>query len=185
MQYLGFEAYEKSINEIEGSTVFMAKDGEATVLVIAPKEGTAAKPLGIKGSDMGGGKLKAPLSSENAKVFRKLFPFTAPVRVLAKPRSFGLGDRLGIATPGHIRLFEKLDVFPIFAQQSIRELNLTNRTYEDVLDAATFAVYREGFRKGFGADGDQDGLLVFFVKNVFAKAVKSRFIFGRLSCFDR
>ena len=40
------------------------------------------------------------------------------------------------------------------AQQSIRELNLTGRTYDDVLDAVTFAVYREGFKRGFGADGD-------------------------------
>ena len=68
--------------------------------------------------------------------------------------SFGLGDRLGIATPGHIDLFENKELFPIFAQQSIRELNLTGRTYEDVLDAATFAVFREGYKKGFGADGD-------------------------------
>jgi hypothetical protein len=65
-----------------------------------------------------------------------------------------VGDRLGIATPGHIKVFENRDVYPIFAQQSIRELNLTNRTYEDVLDAASFAVFRENFTRGFGADGD-------------------------------
>jgi len=153
--YLGFEAYEKSINSVGSSVVFMAKDGEQTVIIISAEGGgkTGAE-LGFKGEDAGNGKFRSQLTHENAKALRALFPFTAPVRGLSKPRSFGLGDRLGIATPGHIELFEKTDVFPIFAQQSIRELNLTGRTYEDVLDAATFAVFQEGYKKGFGADGD-------------------------------
>ncbi len=66
----------------------------------------------------------------------------------------GVGDRLGIAGPGHIRVFQEYDVYPVFAQQSIRELNLTQRTYKDVLDSTTFSVFREGYTKGFGADGD-------------------------------
>jgi tagaturonate epimerase len=155
MRYLGFEAYENSINKIEASVVFMAKDGDEKVIIIATEAGgKSGVELGFKGTDIGEGKYRCPLTHENAEVLRRLFPFTVPVRGLSKPRSFGLGDRLGIATPGHIALFEKTDVFPIFAQQSIRELNLTNRTYEDVLDAATFAVFQEGYKKGFGADGD-------------------------------
>jgi hypothetical protein len=153
MQYLGFEAYEKSINNIDSSVVFMANDNGETVIIIAGKDGAAASAIGFKAVDIGG-KFKAALNHENANVLRKLFPFTAPVRVLGKDKSFGLGDRLGIATPGHSDLFEKKDVYPVFAQQSIRELTLTSRTYEDVIDAATFAVFREGFKKGFGADGD-------------------------------
>jgi hypothetical protein len=155
MQYLGFEAYEKSINAVGSSVVFMAKDGDETVIIAAP--GSAGKPAdnpGFTGAALGGGKFRAPLTHENAEVLRKLFPFTKPVKGLKRDRSFGVGDRLGIATPGHIKAFEGYDIFPVFAQQSIRELNLTNRTYEDVLDAATFAVFREGFKKGFGADGD-------------------------------
>jgi hypothetical protein len=148
MRYLGFEAYEKSINPIGSSVVFMVKDGDETAIIIAGEE------PGFKGVDIGDGKFRAPLIHENAEALRSLFPFTAPVRGLSRPRSFGLGDRLGIATPGHIELFEKADVFPVFAQQSIRELNLTGRSYEDVLDAATFAVFQEGYRKGFGADGE-------------------------------
>jgi hypothetical protein len=98
--------------------------------------------------------MRVPLTHKNAETLRKVFPFTAPSQVLSKERSFGAGDRLGIASPGHIRVFEKYDVYPILAQQSIRELNLTNRTYEDVIDAVTFAVFREGFKRGWGADGD-------------------------------
>ncbi|GHT70811.1 hypothetical protein FACS1894110_22910 [Spirochaetia bacterium] len=148
MNYSGFEAYEKSINKIGGSSaVFLAKVGDEDFIIA---QGIAD----FKGEKLGDGKIKAPLTHENAEVLRKLLPFTAPSRVLTKDRSFGLGDRLGIATPGHIKLFEHYDAYPVFAQQSIRELNLTNRTYEDVLDAVTFAVFREGFKKGWGADGD-------------------------------
>ena len=161
MRYLGFEAFEKSINNVEPNIVFMAKDskpgttpGSETVLIIASQGGRSGAQLGFNGEDLGDGIFRAPLNHDNANVLRRLFPFTAPIRGLSSPRSFGLGDRLGIATPGHIELFEKKDVFPIFAQQSIRELNLTGRTYEDVLDAASFAVFREGYKKGFGADGD-------------------------------
>ncbi|MDR2101668.1 MAG: tagaturonate epimerase family protein [Treponema sp.] len=152
MDYLGFNAYEKSINKTGSAIVFMAQEGEKTVIVA---QGAGA-PGGawFTGKDLGGGRICAPLTHENAEVLRKLFPFTAPVRVLRQDRSFGVGDRLGIAVFGHIRLFEQYDAYPVFAQQSIRELNLTNRTFEDVLDTVTFAVFREGFKKGFGADGD-------------------------------
>ncbi|MDR1099756.1 MAG: tagaturonate epimerase family protein [Treponema sp.] len=154
MNHSEFDIYEKSIHKTGGAdpaTVFMAKDGEEIVIVV--EYGAGGNP-GFTGTDIGKGKIKAPLSHENAVTLRRLFPFTAPSRVLRKDRSFGLGDRLGIATPGHIKLFEAYDAYPVFAQQSIRELNLTNRTYEDVLDAVTFTVFRENFQKGFGADGD-------------------------------
>ena len=154
MQYLGFKAYEKSINKIDSFEVFMAKDNEKDFIIVVSKDDKPPTQLGFSGNDIDGAKLQAPLCHENACVLRRLFSFTAPVRGLKKPISFGLGDRLGIATPGHIDLFSKTDVFPVFAQQSIRELNLTERTYKDVLDSATFAVFREGYKKGFGADGD-------------------------------
>lgn len=96
----------------------------------------------------------APLNHSNADRLRQLFPFTVPVPVLSHRRTFGVGDRLGIATPGHLRVFARYDALPILAQQSIRELTLTNRNFEEVLDCASFAVFREDFQRGFGADGD-------------------------------
>jgi len=151
---MGFETFEKSINMYHSSVVFMIKENDETFIIIAEENGKpATTSLGFNAENIDG-KFKAVLNHENACVMRKLFPFTKPVRGLHKPKSFGLGDRLGIAVPGFIDLFDNNDVFPVFAQQSIRELNLTNRTYEDVLDAATFAVFREGYKKGFGADGD-------------------------------
>jgi len=148
MDYEGFNAYKRSINKKGDITVFMAKEDGGDFLVVHGKN------PGFEGKELPGGNLKCPLSHKNAVALRELFPFTAPSRVLGKERSFGVGDRLGIATPGHIRLFEKYDAYPVLAQQSIRELNLTCRTYEEVLDTVTFAVFREGFKKEWGADGD-------------------------------
>ncbi|MBP5177002.1 MAG: tagaturonate epimerase family protein [Clostridia bacterium] len=145
------EVYPESVNEFEDSVFFMAREPEKDYLVVV---GEHAADFDGEKLDCSVAAVKAPLTHANATSLKKCFPFTAPVRVLGKKRSFGLGDRLGIATPGHIRLFKEYDAYPVFAQQSIRELNLTQRTYEDVLDAATFYTFRDGYKDGYGADGD-------------------------------
>ncbi len=96
----------------------------------------------------------AELCHENAVVLRRHFPFMNPVAFGRQSFSLGLGDRLGLASPGHLRCLKGTGLRPVLAQQSIRELNLTQRTYEDVLDAASWAVLQEGYHEGFGADGD-------------------------------
>jgi tagaturonate epimerase len=68
--------------------------------------------------------------------------------------SAGLGDRLGLATPGHIRAVRGSNVFPFVAQQSIREMTRTQRTPQDVMDDAMWGVFQEGWRSGFGSDAD-------------------------------
>ncbi len=145
---LGYTRYERSVHTVSDTAVCMARGETCDVLaVLGPNPGFAGNAEQ--------GVLLAPLTHENADLLRKLFPFCAPTSVLRRRSSVGVGDRLGIATPGHIRVFEQYpDVYPVFAQQSIRELNLTNRNYHDVLDSATFAVFRENFTRGFGADGD-------------------------------
>jgi len=95
-----------------------------------------------------------PLSHQNRLVLNKYLPYTVPSAFGRKTATFGLGDRLGLATPGHIRCFQKSKAKPILAQQSKRELDLTGRNFEQVLDDVCFAVFREGYRGGFGADGD-------------------------------
>jgi len=94
------------------------------------------------------------LTNKNAEIIRELFEFARPRSHKGHDVTIGLGDRLGIASVGHIRAIRDLDVFPVLAQQSMRELNLTGRTYKDVLSAAVWAVFREGYTKGYGADGD-------------------------------
>ena len=104
--------------------------------------------------DTGNGYRLCPLSHHNRLVLNDHFPFTKPVPRGTEGASIGLGDRLGIATPGHVKVVREKDIFPVFAQQSIRELNLTGRTYRDVLDDAAFGVFREGYHDGYGADAD-------------------------------
>lgn len=69
-------------------------------------------------------------------------------------RSFGFGDRLGLATPGHIDAVRGSSFTPIFAQQSIRELARTEREPGAVMSAAQDAVQAEGWDSAWGADAD-------------------------------
>ena len=96
----------------------------------------------------------ADLSVENAKHLHSLFPFTAPISLRDKKTTIGCGDRLGLATAGQLHAVAQYDVFPVLAQQSIRELTLTNRDFPQVVRDASFLVFQEGFERGYGADGD-------------------------------
>jgi len=73
---------------------------------------------------------------------------------LGLKKSFGFGDRLGLATPGHLESARKFDFAPIFAQQSIREMQRTDRTPEDVMGAAREGLAAGGFSGAWGADAD-------------------------------
>jgi len=93
---------------------------------------------------------------QNAEKLRVLFPFTAP-QVLGLKKSFGAGDRLGLAAPAHIRAARACDesgIALILAQQSIREMTRTQRTPDLVLDAATWGSFQEGYEEAWGADAD-------------------------------
>jgi tagaturonate epimerase len=70
--------------------------------------------------------------------------------------SFGFGDRLGLATLGHIAALRHstLNIQPIFAQQSARENARTGRTPQQVMDDAKRAVEAAGWDKPWGADAD-------------------------------
>jgi len=69
-------------------------------------------------------------------------------------KSFGFGDRLGLATPGHVRAVRKFGFAPIFAQQSIREMERTQRTAQEVMTAAQTALSQHGYAGAWGADAD-------------------------------
>lgn len=74
--------------------------------------------------------------------------------VLGLNKSFGFGDRLGLATPGHVAAVAKTDFAPIFAQQSVREMERTQRTPTDVMSAAQKHLQRLGWTQPWGADAD-------------------------------
>lgn len=75
---------------------------------------------------------------------------------LGLKKSFGFGDRLGLAGPGHIaalRTFGK-GFSGIFAQQSIREMTRTQRSPEEVMGAAQRSLAAAKFAEPWGADAD-------------------------------
>jgi tagaturonate epimerase len=99
--------------------------------------------------------LLCPLSAENAAALRKRLAWLLPA-VQGLRTTVGLGDRLGLATPGHLRAVRAAGghLVPLPAQQSIREMSRTGRTPQQVMDDAMWGVFAEGWRSGFGADAD-------------------------------
>jgi hypothetical protein len=142
--------YPNSYTESNGTSLVMVRTAEGKRIAAV-----GAGPLydALQGEQVEGGKL-CPLTHENRLVLNRYLPYTKPQAFGTQIATMGLGDRLGIASPGHIQTVRGRGVRPILAQQSIRELNLTGRTYEDVLDVACFAAFQEGYKDGFGADGD-------------------------------
>ncbi len=70
--------------------------------------------------------------------------------------SFGFGDRLGLATPGHVESLRRArtSILPIFAQQSIREMTRTNRSPREVMTDAQNGASAAGYSGPCGADAD-------------------------------
>jgi tagaturonate epimerase len=99
--------------------------------------------------------LICPLSPINAAALRTQLAWLQP-RPLGLKTSAGMGDRIGLATPGHVRAVRATGslVSPIFAQQSIREMTRTERTPQQVMDDATWGIFQEGWHGGVGADAD-------------------------------
>ena len=158
---LDLSIYPGSLYRVNGTYFFMARrpSGDKFLYILSDRaSGGSAAPFVGDVFPTGAGVdsmsiTRCPLSNENARALRKVFPFTSPV-TLGTGNSFGFGDRLGVANPGHIRAFSGAPLKPVIAQQSIRELERTGRTPEEVMDAATWAVFQEGYRGGFGADAD-------------------------------
>lgn len=94
-----------------------------------------------------------PLNAENAAVMRERLPWLKP-KPLGLATSFGFGDRLGLATPGHVSAVRTTGISPVFAQQSVRENARTRRTPQMVLDDAMWAVFESNWQEPWGADAD-------------------------------
>ncbi len=149
----GARWYPRSWRRVAGTDCFAARDGASWFLALAGN-GTAWEQFAGEVVAPGSRPVKLVPQAAAGAGLRALFPETAPRPLPADSPSFGCGDRLGLATPGHLRALAGYQVAPVLAQQSIRELTLTGRTYGEVVDAATWSVFQEGWRDGFGADGD-------------------------------
>lgn len=139
-----------SIHFEAGMRIALVHRKSSHLLTISGRDG---RDFGFEG-EMIDGELQAPLSARNAAALRMLFPWCAPKSLRHERMTIGCGDRLGLASAGHIAAARKFKVSPVLAQQSMRELSLTNRTFQNVVDDATFAVFACDYRSGYGADGD-------------------------------
>jgi len=146
-----------SIVAVEGAELGLErKDGGYRLAILAP----AGSPFfgGFEGEICNQNEqslLVGPANPRNASVLRFRLPWLRP-RLLGLRTSAGLGDRLGLATPGHVRAVRAAggSLAPIFPQQSIREMSRTGRTPQQVMDDAMWGVLAEGWQDGFGADAD-------------------------------
>ncbi len=148
MPPISFENYPKSKYQEKGTCYYLARINRQRVLII---EGDTAGFQGIR--DAQTGQYSYSLTPENAATLRERLPWLKP-QPLGLATSFGFGDRLGIATPGHIAAIEGTDIAPIFAQQSVRENSRTGRTPQIVLDDAMWGVFQMGWHAPWGADAD-------------------------------
>ncbi len=150
-QALGLEVYPASVHQAGGATYFLARRGLDKLIGCL---GQPCPPNAQKAGELDGQAIcLGPLDHANAVALRRALPWTAP-RCIGLATSVGLGDRLGLATPGHIRAVRGTHLAAVLAQQSIREMTRTSRTPDEVMDCATWGVFQEGFVQGFGADAD-------------------------------
>jgi len=158
--FTGLPLHEASVTEQNGVTyalVTMEQDSKRTMLAVQGMPG-AAQLAAFEGEAHAMGEqtlLLCPLNAHNAAALRSQLAWLRPT-VLGLQTGAGLGDRLGLATPGHLRAVRAAGghIIPLPAQQSIREMTRTGRTPQQVMDDAMWGVFAEGWRSGFGADAD-------------------------------
>ena len=104
--------------------------------------------------------LRCRANLENGRTLRSALPWLQPTP-LGLATSAGFGDRLGLATPGQVHALQRVlaevpdsAIAPIFAQQSIREMQRSNRTPAEVLSDATWGAFQAGWQSPLGADAD-------------------------------
>ncbi|MGD8791961.1 MAG: tagaturonate epimerase family protein [Anaerolineae bacterium] len=141
------QLYPRSEVRAEGTTYYLARvDGQKMLVVDGDGTGFHGTPSGDR--------LLCPLTADNAAALRRRLPWLNP-QPLGLACAAGCGDRLGLATPGHIRALRNAPgIAPILAQQSMRENARTGRTPRQVLDEAAWGVFQEGWRAPWGADAD-------------------------------
>lgn len=158
----GLPVHPNSVTPIDGAILFMAHtQGGPRIGILAARESRLHSCFDGETRESDGQLLTlCRLTHANALALREALPWLQP-RPLGLRTSAGCGDRLGLATPGHVRAarqvqehFDEPALGMIFAQQSIREMTRTMRTPEQVLDDATWGTFQEGWRAGVGADAD-------------------------------
>ncbi len=153
----GLHIYPASLVAADGRIFALAWRGPDKLLLVLHPQSETEHPQSFSGvaAPFAGDHILTlcPAGAGNAAALRAVLPFLQPQR-LGLATSVGCGDRLGLATPGHVRAARAAGIAPILAQQSMRENARTGRSPQDVVDDATWGVFQEGWRQGYGADAD-------------------------------
>ena len=153
-----YKIYYDSIKSENDNYFFLVKDNQKKYLAVVGKpeevkkfEGSVSEEKKINENEL---TIKiCYLDHRNLNLLRGIFPHLNP-SFCGLRQSFGTGDRLGIATPAHLQAFKGKDIFPILAQQSVREMSRTERNWQKVLEDAIWGCFEEGYEGPFGADAD-------------------------------
>jgi hypothetical protein len=153
-----YKVYYDSVKSEKDNYFFMVKDNQEKYLAVVgkPEEVKKFESNALEEKKIDENKLIIKicyLNHHNLKLLRGIFPHLNP-SFCGLRASFGTGDRLGIATPAHIQAFAGKDIFPILAQQSVREMSRTERNWQRVLDDATWGCFEAGYEGLLGADAD-------------------------------
>src|SRR6266536_5866412 len=154
---LGDGAYPESQVSHAGATYWLERSaaGVKRLVAVAGDESVFDRFAGDIEARDGKVALRAETTPDNALALRSALPWLTPSRI-GLHTSAGFGDRLGLATPGHVRALNAVGapIRPAFAQQSIREMGRCHRTPRDVLDDATWGACQAGWTKPVGGDAD-------------------------------
>lgn len=139
--------YKESIIMLDGTTYALVREGTDKLLRV--RGNSAGFTDAVEHED--GAHFR--LTPANAAELRKRLPWLN-AQPVGTHISFGYGDRLGLATPGHILAARGSGLAPLFAQQSVRENARTGRTPQEVMDDAMWGVFQCGWQEPWGADAD-------------------------------
>src|SRR5512134_1722616 len=100
--------------------------------------------------------LRFGAAARYSALFNKEPLVSITIQPLGLDPSFGFGDRIGLATTGHVAAMKRAggSIAPIFPQQSIREMTRTARTPEQVMSDALKGAADAGWTGRSGADAD-------------------------------
>jgi tagaturonate epimerase len=153
----GDAAYPESQVSYGGATYWLERstDGAKRLVAVADDESLFDRFAGTVETLDGKVRFVAETTAHNASALRSALPWLTPSR-FGLQTSAGFGDRLGLATPGHVRALKAVGapIRPVFAQQSIREMGRCRRTPRDVLDDATWGAFQAGWTEPVGGDAD-------------------------------
>jgi hypothetical protein len=151
--------YEQSLRTNKFSLFFLLKDknkklfGEASYNSSFMLKNESVESLSLDFEDK---KIYIRLfnaNKTNSKKITDIFNNLVPT-IINQSMSVGYGDRIGIAAPIHADISKKYNFFPLFAQQSVREITKTGKTCEDVFHNAVLGAFQSGFTEKWGADAD-------------------------------